>query len=94
VIGGLLELSDVLDGQLRLRLAAYREGYQVGHEDGYRAGRQDMADELADAWNRIAAEPLRRPTHAELEKRRWGPGGRARFGDPRPGDYQGRKGAA
>jgi hypothetical protein len=28
--------------------------------------------------------------HAELEQRRWGPGGRAYFADPRPGDFQGR----
>ena len=32
VIGGLLELSDLLDGQLRQRLAAYREGYEHGRE--------------------------------------------------------------
>jgi hypothetical protein len=27
---------------------------------------------------------------AEIEERRWGPGGRAHFGDPRPGDFPGR----
>jgi hypothetical protein len=32
-----------------------------------------------------------RPTNLELL--RWGPGGRRRFGDPRPGDYMGRDGA-
>jgi hypothetical protein len=26
---------------------------------------------------------------AELELRRWGPGGREHFGDPRPDDYTG-----
>jgi len=29
-------------------------------------------------------------SHAELEQRRWGPGGRAHFADPRPGDFPGR----
>jgi hypothetical protein len=31
---------------------------------------------------------------AELDLRRWGPGGRERFADPRPGDYPGRGTAA
>jgi hypothetical protein len=37
----LLEVSDLLDGQLRMRLAAYRDGYQAGelaHADDYGAG--------------------------------------------------------
>ena len=34
--------------------------------------------------------PASGPSHAELEERRWGPGGREHFGDPRPGDYRGR----
>jgi hypothetical protein len=94
VIGGLLELSDVLEDQLRMRLAAFRLGYEVGRQVGYREGGEDQARELDKAWNRIAAGPLRGPLHAELEERRWGPGGRARFADPRPGDFKGRKGAA
>lgn len=28
---------------------------------------------------------------AQLEERRWGPGGRAHFAGPRPGDYPGRQ---
>ena len=28
---------------------------------------------------------------AELKGRRWGPGGREHFADPRPGDFPGRK---
>lgn len=31
------------------------------------------------------------PSWAELERRRWGPGGRLHFGDPRPGDFPGRQ---
>jgi hypothetical protein len=68
--------------------AAYRR--QVGREmyaAGYAAAEADM-----DArWNRIARAAVRGPSHAELEAKRWGPGGRAHFGDPRPGDYPGRQ---
>ena len=31
------------------------------------------------------------PPHAELEEKRWGPGGREAFGRPRPGDFPGRQ---
>ena len=41
-------------------------------------------------WNRIARAAVRGPSHAELEEKRWGPGGREHFADPRPGDYPGR----
>jgi hypothetical protein len=30
------------------------------------------------------------PSFAELKERRWGPGGRVHFADPRPGDFPGR----
>jgi hypothetical protein len=66
---------------------AYRR--QVGREmfaAGYAAAEADM-----DArWNRIARAAVRGPSHAEMEVKRWGPGGREHFGDPRPGDYPGR----
>jgi hypothetical protein len=62
---------------------------QVGREmfaAGYAAAEADM-----DArWNRIARAAVRGPSHAELEEKRWGPGGREHFGDPRPGDFPGR----
>jgi hypothetical protein len=66
---------------------AYRR--QVGRQmyaAGYAAAEADM-----DArWNRIARAAVRGPSHAELEEKRWGPGGREHFADPRPGDYPGR----
>lgn len=31
------------------------------------------------------------PTHVELERRRWGDGGREAFARPRPGDFKGRR---
>jgi hypothetical protein len=62
---------------------------QVGREmfaAGYAAAEADMDA----AWNRIARAAVRGPSHAELEEKRWGPAGRAHFGDPRPGDFPGR----
>jgi hypothetical protein len=62
---------------------------QVGREmyaAGYAAAEADM-----DArWNRIARVAVCGPSHAELEQKRWGPGGREAFGRPRPADFPGR----
>ena len=55
----------------------------------YEAGRRDAEADMAAQWARAAAA-VRGPGFAELEERRWGPGGRAHFADPRPGDYPGR----
>ncbi len=91
VIGGLLELSDLLDGQLRQRLAAYREGYQHGREEGYDAGYDDGIAERKRAQQDIV-EALR--VHARRWELRGEPRARETFGRPHPGDYPGRKGAA
>jgi len=58
---------------------AAAEAYERGAADGYA---QAIADMKA-AQHGIVRD-------AELETRRWGPGGRRRFADPRPGDYPGR----
>jgi hypothetical protein len=88
----LVSVSDLLDGQLRLRLEAYREGYQRGHQAGYAAGRQDLADEFAEAWNDIA-RPVTRADPA-LQRRRWTLRGEQRtretFGRPHRDDFTGR----
>ena len=76
----------------RLCKETWAEAYQSGWRDGYEHG----ARQLEAEWPAIVAPVLRnRPDHAELERRRWGPGGREHFGDPRrPGDYPGRRGGA
>lgn len=57
--------------------------YACGFADGQRAA--------SDAWGSRPKHIVRYgPSHAELERRRWGDGGREHFGDPRPGDYPGR----
>ena len=77
-----IEAAELMEAE-----AAYRS--QVGREmyaAGYAAAEADM-----DArWNRIARAAVCGPPHAELEVKRWGPGGREHFADPRPGDFPGR----
>lgn len=60
-----------------------RAWYVTGLEHGIEIGRQLAGEEMAAA-TRTAVEA------ADLELRRWGPGGRAHFADPRPSDYPGR----
>jgi len=64
-----------------------------GELEALTAERDALAAELRNrdrAWIEAATPIARRgPTFADLELRRWGPGGRAHFGDPRPGDYMG-----
>jgi hypothetical protein len=60
-----------------------RTAWELGHQAA-----ETERDEL---WHEQAARHVGQgPTHADLEALRWGPGGRKRFGDRRPGDYLGR----
>lgn len=95
-VAEVMACSDRLDAALARKLAAelagYRRGFADGQADGYRRGRQDEADQwfMSLAPARLAAwRAARSPGYAELERRRWGPGGREHFGDPRPGDFPG-----
>lgn len=87
-----LALSDERDQWERRLQAEGRAAYQAGYEDALRDADHSWAREPLHSW---AREPLHapmlldEPTQAELELRRYGPGGRDHFGDPRPGDYQG-----
>ncbi len=89
-IAELLAWSDALDASLRLRLAAYRDGYAHGYERGVDDGRRQAEAEQERAWY-AATHPIAIGgiPYDELERRRYGPGGRKRAGDPRPGDYPG-----
>ena len=57
----------------------------------YEAGRRDAEADMARFWAEAARSVTRGVSHAELEQRRWGPGGRAHFADARPGDFPGRE---
>jgi len=83
--GEAIEAAELADAETRYRCQLGREMYQ--------AGRRDAEAEMAERWNRIAG-PVSRARDLggieEIEARRWGPGGRAHFADPRPGDFPGR----
>jgi hypothetical protein len=68
--------------QMHAREAA-REAYAAGWRRGYARG----ARELEAEWPAVVAPLVKGgPDFAELELRRWGPGGRERFGAPHPND--------
>jgi hypothetical protein len=77
-----IEAAELAGAESRYRLQLAREMYA--------AGRRDAQAEMAEAWRRVAAPVVHGISAAEMEERRWGPGGRAHFGDPRPGDFPGR----
>ena len=85
-----IEAANAIEAETRYRSQLAREMYQAGHADGYRAGYRQADTDQAARWNQIARAATGGPAHAELEERRWGPGGREHFADPRPGDFPGR----
>lgn len=94
VVTDLLAYSDLMDLTLRLRLAAYRQGHEDGRQLGYDEGYTAAVAESEAAWYAAAHPVAAGVPHDELERRRWGPGGRLRFGEKREGDYPGQDGAA
>jgi hypothetical protein len=76
-VTALLALSDERDAWLRRVLAAWAEGYQAA-----------LSDAVVESLARIYPAPGHVP---EIEKRRYPPDGREHFGDPRPGDFPGRR---
>jgi hypothetical protein len=85
-----IEAAELAEAETAYRNQLARQMYQAGQRAGFQAGyRQADADEAA-RWAEVARPVARGIGHAELEQRRWGPGGRAHFADPRPGDFPGR----
>ena len=76
-----IEAAELIEAETRYRNQVGRLMYEIG--------RRDAEAEMAAQWAQVAAA-VRGPDLAELEERRWGPGGRAHFADARPGDYPGR----
>ena len=81
-----VEAAELAEAETAYRRQLAREMYQAGQRAGYR---QADADQAA-AWAKVTRPVTHGISYAELEERRWGPGGRARFADPRPGDFPGR----
>ncbi len=75
------ERADEIATETRYRIEFAREAQHAGFE----AGRRSAFAEMARAWAH-AAKAVTGP----VDERRWGPGGRAHFADPRPGDFPGR----
>lgn len=88
--GEAIAAAEAAEAETAYRLQLAREAYEAGRQAGFGAGyRQAGADQDA-AWNRAACVVTGGTARAELEARRWGPGGREHFADPRPGDFPGR----
>lgn len=85
-VGELLALSDERDQWTRRILAAESAAFLDGCREGWRLGLERGARIRQAEWPAFVAA-LPRPDFAEIELLRYGPGGRSRFGDPRPGDY-------
>ena len=73
--------------ELAERETAYRN--QLARQM-YEAGRRDAEADMARHWAKSRGRARGGVSYAELEDRRWGPGGRAHFADPRPTDFQAR----
>lgn len=71
-----MSLSDERDTWQQRIAQAWRDGRAAAEQDA-------VTESLARIWPD--------PGHVtDLERARWGPGGRAHFADPRPGDFPGR----
>ena len=75
------ERADEISAETRYRIQCAREARHAGFEEG----RRSAFAEMARAWAH-AAKAITEP----VDERRRGPGGRAHFADPRPGDFPGR----
>jgi hypothetical protein len=89
--------SDRRDRELRAWLDALGMGHHAaaaGRAKDWQQGYERAHADLERDWHAIADPASRNATsHAELEARRYGPGGREHFGDSRPGDFPGRAAA-
>lgn len=86
-VAALLAAQPDPESEVALWRQLCREAYKAGRAEGRREGYERGARLLEAQWPQIVAAVVSgAPPLAELELRRWGPGGRERFGDPRPGD--------
>ena len=59
-VAGLLAHSDLLDTTLRLKLATWHDGYQLGHDHGRTIGRVEAEADMAASWRELAG-PIAHP---------------------------------
>ena len=79
-----IEAAELAEAESRYRNELARELAAAAFERGQLAGRVQAAADIKAVQHGLVLD-------AELDARRWGPGGRAHFADPRPGDFPGRK---
>ena len=85
-----IQAAELAEAETAYRHHLARQMYQAGQRAGYENGYRQADADLAARWAEIARPAAHGISHAELEERRWGPGGRAHFADPRPADFPGR----
>jgi hypothetical protein len=96
-VSAAFEAAELAEAEIRYRNQLGREMYELGlargraehvaAADAARAVLREPPDpEVIDTISKAAAR-----AHAAIEETRWGPGGRAHFADPRPGDFPGRR---
>ena len=76
--------AELAEAESRYRNELAREMAAAAFERGQLVGRVQAAADIKTVQHGLVLD-------AEMEGRRWGPGGRAHFADPRPGDFPGRK---
>ena len=82
-----IEAAELVEAETAYRNQLAREMAEHAAATSYERG---VADGYAHAIADVKAAQHGLVRDAELETRRWGPGGRARFSDLRPGDFPGR----
>jgi hypothetical protein len=85
ILAGPVEAAELAEAEIRYRNELAREMGDRGYERGLAEGYARAAADVKAVQHGVVRD-------AELEARRWGPGGRAHFADPRPGDFPGRAG--
>lgn len=77
-----IEAAELIEMEARYRDRMVHETAAAEYERGRVDGYLHAVADVKAAQHGIVRD-------AELETRRWGPGGREAFGNPRPGDYPG-----
>ena len=77
-----IEAAEMVELEGRYRDQIAREAAEAAYERG-------LLDGAVEAIEAYKAQQHGLVRDAELETRRWGPGGREHFADPRPGDFPG-----
>ena len=76
-----IEAAELGEAEIRYRNQVGRLMYEAGRREA--RPRWPLSGPASPQWSAVRISP-------SSKERRWGPGGRAHFADPRPGDFPGR----